>query len=288
MHASTVSEHEYDDLTDDALTGAFRIWQRRRGHRYSLDDVATAWVAVRARPQARCMVDLGCGVGSVLLMLAYKMSAAHAWGIEAQHASFELAIRNCARNDVLARVRVIHGDLRDASNLERLRLEAQAQGHDGLELVTGTPPYQPAGQGSVSPDSQRAHARVELRGGVEAYLMAAGQLVSPGGRVVICADARRKERVLEGAAQAGLAPLRSLELVPAANKPALFTVWTLSRASDLTSPSRIATERLVVRDAAGRRTPEANALRHFFDLDVHQGEAPSPPLRVRSQRVQVA
>ena len=44
---------EASALTDDAITADFRIWQRRRGHRYSLDDVATAWVAVQARPAAR-------------------------------------------------------------------------------------------------------------------------------------------------------------------------------------------------------------------------------------------
>ena len=39
--------HDLDDLTDDALTDAFLL-QRRNGHRYSVDDVATAWIALRA------------------------------------------------------------------------------------------------------------------------------------------------------------------------------------------------------------------------------------------------
>ena len=63
------------ELTDDAIAGDWRIWQRRRGHRYSLDDVATAATAVRTRPAAESYLDLGCGLGSVLLMVSYKLSA---------------------------------------------------------------------------------------------------------------------------------------------------------------------------------------------------------------------
>jgi tRNA1Val (adenine37-N6)-methyltransferase len=58
-----------DELSCDALTADFRLFQRRRGHRFSLDDLATAWVAARARPDARVVLDLGCGVASVLLMV---------------------------------------------------------------------------------------------------------------------------------------------------------------------------------------------------------------------------
>jgi len=55
-----------DDLTDDALTDRVRVLQRRSGHRYSVDDVATAWLALRTMPEARACLDLGCGIGSVL------------------------------------------------------------------------------------------------------------------------------------------------------------------------------------------------------------------------------
>lgn len=276
-----------DDLTDDALAGGFRLWQRRRGHRYSLDDVATAWVAAQARPAARSVLDLGCGVGSVLLMLAYKLKQARAWGIEAQAESFELLARNCERNGVSARVRTLHGDLRDARILERLLNEAQAEGCDGFELVTGTPPYQPLGRGSISPDAQRAHARVELRGGVEAYLAAAGQLMAPTGLVVVCAAARSPERVEQGAVRAGLRAVRSLEVVPAEPKPPLFTVWTLARAAARNPAISAQPARLVARDAHGGRTPEALALRRFFDLEASTGEQPSPRRRLCSQPLEV-
>jgi len=52
-----------DPLTDDLLTADFRLLQRKRGHRYSLDDVATAFEGARALPEAETVCDLGCGMG---------------------------------------------------------------------------------------------------------------------------------------------------------------------------------------------------------------------------------
>ncbi|HKU41870.1 MAG TPA: methyltransferase domain-containing protein, partial [Polyangiales bacterium] len=144
------------ELTSDALTDRVRVLQRRRGHRFSYDDVITAWVAAHAAPAARTHLDLGCGIGSVLLMLADRLSELHSVGIEAQDESFALAQRNVASSGLAARVRVMHGDLRDAELLA---------GSGPFELVTGTPPYKPPGTATPSPDAQRAYARVELRGG---------------------------------------------------------------------------------------------------------------------------
>ena len=87
---------EGEELSDDAIAGTFRVLQRVRGHRYSLDDVATAWEAARARPSAVRVLDLGCGLGSVLLMLAWKLPDARLVGVEAQDISLALARRNVA------------------------------------------------------------------------------------------------------------------------------------------------------------------------------------------------
>jgi tRNA1(Val) A37 N6-methylase TrmN6 len=285
------------DLTDDALAGHFRVLQRRKGHRYSLDDTLTAAVAARCVPHARRVLDLGCGIGSVLLMSAYKLRAARLWGVEAQEQSFALCELNVARNGVQGRVSVHRGDLRDAVLLSALSDEAQAAadvageaGRDGgalagFDLVTGTPPYQPPGQGTVSPDSQRAHARVELRGGVEDYLAAAARVVAPDGRVVVCADARTPERVARGAEAAGLWPIARLDAVPIADhKGALFSVFTLRPAVvGEARPACVRQPDFVSRDAGGGRTQAALELRRFFDLPVDAGEPASPRQRARSQ-----
>ena len=63
------------DARRDRLIADWHIYQRRGGHRTSTDDLITAWYAVHRRPQRpQRYLDLGCGVGSVLLMVSHKPS----------------------------------------------------------------------------------------------------------------------------------------------------------------------------------------------------------------------
>ncbi len=258
-----------DALTDDALAGDFRILQRRRGHRYSIDDVLTAYQAARITPAPMRYLDLGCGIGSVLLMVAHKHRAATIEGIEAQEQSFALATRNVERNQQQARVTLHHGDLRDVTLLDRLR--------GPFDLITGTPPYQPPGAGTPSPDSQRAHARVELRGGVEAYLEAGARVLAAQGRLVVCGDARFPQRVFGTAKRLGLSVIAQLDAVPYANRKApLFSVWTLGWSLHVPAQP-VAHDTFYARTEDGGRTEAAHQLRRFFDLPVNEHEAPSPP-----------
>ena len=48
-----------DDITIDALTGAWTIAQRVRGHRHSTDDLLTGWYAAEVAPDPRHILDLG-------------------------------------------------------------------------------------------------------------------------------------------------------------------------------------------------------------------------------------
>jgi tRNA1(Val) A37 N6-methylase TrmN6 len=264
-----------DELTDDALAGELRVFQRKHGHRYSLDDTLTAWTAAVARPGAARALDLGCGIGSVLLMLAHALPSARLFGLEAQAQSFDLVCKNVARNGLGARVQPAHGDMRDPAALDAL----VAQNGGRFELVTGTPPYLPKEHGTLPPDSQKAHARFELRGGVEAYIGAAARVLAPGGTFVVCAGARGDERVRGAAREHGLHVHARLAAIPSPLKGVLFSVWTLG-----TEPADfVEREPFVARDATGARTEQARALRSFFGLPNPVDEPDSPRLRSRSQ-----
>lgn len=306
-------------LSDDALTDRVRVLQRRRGHRYSFDDVVTAYVALQVAAEAeragapvRAYLDLGCGLGSVLLMVADRLPTLRALGLEAQDVSFALAERNIARNDLTGRVRVEQGDLRDQACLLRLREAARAWSAAspsaglpgcsplpsgaapsfGFELITGTPPYKPVGTATPSPDSQRAHARIELRGGVEDYLAAAAQLLAAAGRVVVCMEADAEARVHAGARRAGLQVSAVLPVIPiAGRKGRLFSVFTLQAcAAPLgagsaagAAPSLRVEAPLVLRNAGGARTEAARELRLAFGLASAPDEPASPLARERGQ-----
>ncbi len=279
---ATHAEHgaHKDELTDDALAGSLRVWQRRHGHRFSLDDTLTAWVAARTQPDASCALDLGCGIGSVLLMLAYKLPSARLFGLEAQTQSHQLACANIARNQLELRVSALLGDLRDEARLQLLLERNGAR----FPLVTGTPPYLPANDGTLPPDSQRAHARFELRGGVEAYMQAAARALQPDGVFVMCAGARADERIERGAHAAGLYVREVLPVVPSMRKGVLFSVWMLATLDGAPArPEIVRHAPFIARDEHGARTQSALDVPTFFGLPIPEHEASSPVLRARSQ-----
>lgn len=251
----TLEDPNLGPLTDDLLTRDVRVYQRAKGHRFSSDDVATAYVAYQTRPDARRVLDLGTGLGSVLLILAWKLPDAELCGVEAQAVSFELLQRNVARSGFGPRVSVRHGDLRERELLA---------GFGGkFELITGTPPYFPPEAALDAEDEQRAFARIEYRGGVEAYVAAAAPLLADGAPLVLCGDARANERVGRAGADAGLSIVARTDVVARFGQSALFSVWTLRERG-----SERAERVLTLRGPSGEPTADAGRLRAFSGFAV--------------------
>jgi len=234
------------------LSGDWRILQRLDGHRWSLDDLATAWMAADTAAEAppRRIVDLGCGIGSVLLMMLWRFPAATGVGVEAQEISVDLARRSIAWNGVDERCLVHHADFRDETILAREK---------PFDLVTGTPPYLRPGEGAESRRPQFGPCHFEHRGGLEAYCDAATRLLAPDGAFVLCAGAAQHDRMLDAAQRAGLAVARRRQVVPRDGKAALFSVYALRRAPDIAEA--VDDPPLIVRDRDGHRTPDFIALR---------------------------
>lgn len=240
------------------LTGEWRLFQKQRGHRWSLDDLVTAWVAAPHAEAlgARRFLDLGCGLGSVLLMMAWRFPDADVTGIEAQADRAAMGRRSLAYNGADERCRIFDGDLRDATVLP-----AEAR----FPLITGTPPYFPKGTG---PESEKAHAapcRFEERGGIEEYTAAAARWLTPGGRFVVCTAALEAARVVEAAAAQGFHVIEHLDVVPREGKGVLVMVDVLAR-EHLPQVRR----QLVVRDAASKWTPQ------FLEVRAAMGMPPQP------------
>lgn len=228
------------------LTGDFRIFQLKVGHRWSLDDFVTAYVGLEARPTARRAADLGCGIGSVLMMLAWGLPDARLAGVEAQELSCRMARRSMAYNGIEERCALIQGDLRD----EHAELPGAS-----FDLVTGTPPYIPIGSGLVSNKEQRKPCFFETRGGIEDYALAAARLLAPGGRFVACYGVWPATRGEDAARAAGLEVISRLDVVPREGKPVLFRVLTAARA-DEAAETEMRVDRFVVRDRSGAVTTD--------------------------------
>ncbi|MBI3927079.1 MAG: methyltransferase [Armatimonadetes bacterium] len=254
-----------DGETLDRLAGDWRIFQLRRGHRFSTDDLMTAWTAARAQPAARRLLDLGSGIGSVGLLTMWKLGAeAELLGVEVQPVSLELARRTAAYNRVCNRAEFRPGDLRDPELLA---------GERPFELITGSPPYIPPERGVQSPHPQRAAARIELHGDVFDYCRAAAWVLSPEGRFCFCHAAAdpRPEPAIQSA---GLRLLRRQDVVFRAGQPPLIALFTCGFSHQ--EPPRTAPE-FVIRDENGRWTDEYLAMRREMGTVVwnqdHGGES---------------
>ncbi len=232
--------------TLDRLSNTLRILQRRRGHRATSDDVLLAAFAAEARPDARRVLDLGTGKGTVALLLARRLPAAHIVGVEAFPESHRLAVRNAALNGLADRFDARAGDLRDPAVLAD---EAP------FDLVTGAPPFMPPGSGILPRDPQRAAGRFELRGGIEDYAATAARHAAPDGRVVLLMDGRSRARTLAALHAAGL----SVQLLTAV----------------CPRPGRAPTYQIAV--AARHRPPAPTA--QVLNMRGHQGDDWSPGYR---------
>lgn len=185
-----------EDATQDRLVGDWSFWQRKGGHRTSTDDLLTAWAAAEnAATSVARYLDLGCGIGSVLLQTVYSVRPKETVGIEAQAQSALMARRSVSELPPDAPpIDIRHGDLREFDPTELGQ----------FELITGSPPYLPEGTGIVSPDPQRAACRFELRGGIEAYCQAAASFLAADGQFFVVFQTQWDDRVLAAGAAAGL------------------------------------------------------------------------------------
>ena len=241
-------------VTIDGLTGGWTIAQRVKGHRHSTDDLLTGWYAAETAPAATHLLDLGAGIGGVGLLALWRAPAdATLVAIEAQEISFALLEGNVARNGLTSRVRAIHGDLRELRLPER------------FDLVTGSPPYWDVSRGVVPADPQKAHARFELRGDVSDYARAARAQLAPGGRFVFCFPTVQRARAEAAVAAAGLAVIRSRDVIPRAGAAALFSLFAC-RAGDEPGAPPVLEPAHVVRDADGAPTAMHAAARATFGL----------------------
>lgn len=67
-----------EEVTCDGLTASTWIFQRRRGHRHSTDDLLTGWYAIERSPPVSTLLDLGTGIGTVGLLALSGMQIGRA------------------------------------------------------------------------------------------------------------------------------------------------------------------------------------------------------------------
>lgn len=252
--------------TLDFICGHFRIFQYAKGHRYSTDDVLTAWYGTAHAPRVDRAADLGSGIGSVALISAWRLPGATFCTVEAQETSIRLARKTMAFNGLTSRFTLYQGDLRDPSVLAN---EAP------FDLVTGSPPYFPPGTATAADHPQAVPARIEVRGSVADYAEAAARSLAPGGLFAFVFPTAQLERAIAGIADAGLKLIRRRDIVFREGDTPLITLFAASRAADVPATYETLVEPpLTIRTRTGGVDPEYSAIRMSFGFPPGNVAAP--------------
>ena len=239
----------------DAISGHFRIFQLTDGHRFSTDDVLTAWYGTSWVPSASTVLDLGSGIGSVGMIAAWRLTGASFVTIEAQEESVRLARKSCAYNGLEDRYEIRHGDFR-----EEFLLGAEER----FDLVLGSPPYFPQGTGIEGDHPQKVACRFELRGDIGDYARVAAAHLAPGGIFACVFPDEQRPRVVAAARASSLSIVRCRPVVFREGDPPLIDLFAMTASGDLPEDMRERTwdePPLTIRLRDGSVSPEYAAVK---------------------------
>jgi tRNA1(Val) A37 N6-methylase TrmN6 len=247
--------------TLDALSGYFRLFQLTNGHRFSTDDVLTAWYGTSWCASARTVLDLGSGIGAVGMIAAWRLVGARFVTVEAQEESVRLARKSAQWNGLTERYEIRQGDFREAGVL---------RDDERFDLVLGSPPYFPLGSGVEGDHPQKVACRFEMRGDISDYCTVTARHLERGGFfacVFPVTPDEQHERLKESAHSCGLTIVRWRPVVLREGERSLLGLFGMMRATDLPEAKRSQTwsePPLIIRKPDGLVHPEYSAVKLSF------------------------
>jgi len=193
----TTSLKRHDETLDVLYDGKVKLFQDRRGYRFSLDPLLLAHFITCRRGEN--IADLGTGNGVIALTLAYLDSSLSITGVEIQPSMVDRAKRNVRMNGFQKRITIARADVRNIQ--ETLRPESFA-------AVICNPPYRQTTSGRTSPNVERKIARHEIAAGLADFLRAAAYLLPIKGRIAMVYPALRIVDLLQSMRNMNLEPKR--------------------------------------------------------------------------------
>lgn len=243
--------------TLDAISGHFRLFQLREGHRFSTDDILTAWYGTSWCPTAQAALDLGSGIGTVGMICAWRLPGAKFVTVEAQPNSVALARKSARYNGLDDRYEIREGDF---------RADGVLRSGEVFDFITGSPPYFPPEAGLKSDHPQKLACRFELRGTIADYCFTAAKHLAPGGffACVFPREPAQLARVEAAAKEARLVIVRQRPVVFREGDPPMVGLFGMMRADDLPDWFRGQTwtePELIIRTREGNIHPEYSAVK---------------------------
>lgn len=170
---------------DQLCQGRLTLEQPEKGYRFNTDTVLLA-ASVQASA-GQSVLELGCGIGAVLLAASLRCPDLSFTGIERETVYADLAIKNARSNNLSERVSIIKGDITDKALFKEIAT---------FDHVLANPPY-------FAP--QIRHEVTELRRtareediGLAEWLQAANRYLKPKGSVTFIHAADRLDDLING------------------------------------------------------------------------------------------
>lgn len=187
-------------MTSVEYLGQYRLTQSDNYFKLGRDSVLLSRFCTLRRGWSVC--DLGCGIGSLLLLLSQREENLDRLGIELDPGAADLARQNLADNNLHGQI--LTGDLREKSLTPG----------DRFHLVLSNPPYFRAGSGTSG-----GQARMDETCSVTDLCLTAGRLTRTGGRFALVYRPERLAELFAALQQARLTPKRMQLLAYDLTKP---------------------------------------------------------------------
>ncbi|HOJ42620.1 MAG TPA: methyltransferase domain-containing protein [Syntrophorhabdaceae bacterium] len=169
------------DLTLDVLCNEkIRIFQKKKGYRFSIDAIILANF-VRLKKQER-VFEIGTGCGIIPIYMTVIMGYRNKFtGIEIQQELYQLALKNKEINHC-ENIEFIKGDVRES-----------IPDFKGIyfDVVISNPPYTKEKTGRTCPTPSRLIARHEKLLPIESLLIAASRILKQKGRLYLIYPVKR-------------------------------------------------------------------------------------------------
>ncbi|MBQ7425166.1 MAG: tRNA1(Val) (adenine(37)-N6)-methyltransferase, partial [Lachnospiraceae bacterium] len=192
---------------DDLERNGLKIIQDPGRFCFGMDAVLLSGFA--AAPEGGRVLDLGTGTGIIPILMSAKTKAKELIGLEIQQESADMAERSVKLNDLCDRVKIVHGDIKEAGQI----FDAAS-----FDVVTSNPPYMIGGHGLQNPDAPKAIARHEIMCDLRDVVAAAARLLKSGGKFYMVHRPFRLAEIMVVMHEMGLEPKRMQLVYPFIDK----------------------------------------------------------------------
>ena len=159
------------ERVDDLQRKGYRIIQNPEWFCFGVDAVLLASFAV-VKPGEE-VLDMGTGTGIVPILMEARNNCGQYSALEIQPGPAEMAERSVRLNHLEKRVKVVQGDIKEASSLF---------GRASFHVITSNPPYMDNHHGLKNPSEPKAIARHEVLCTLEDVIREAAGVLKPNGR----------------------------------------------------------------------------------------------------------